>query len=229
MYSIKPKMAATREIQSSKCIIHCSFLKTRSTAIWNQLLLSNSRSTDWEISTCSWSRYPTTIFTCTLAQLRRSVIVVHPFVPPSSLLLLQADVILADLQRRFAVMNSLQIHATVLQVFESLSKTCNALQHCKHREKSFAMGCYTSTIFSATSYRCKSSLQIDQCKTTFKDAHTHTCMHAHTHARTHARTHTHTHTTHARAHTRSVALDWPMNAKYLRYSFSAWYSLATQA
>ena len=48
----------------------------------------------------------------------------------------------------------------LLQVFESPSKTRNALQHCKYcRKKSSETGCYTRTIFRATSYHCKSALQ----------------------------------------------------------------------
>ena len=34
-------------------------------------------------------------------------------------------------------------------------KTYNTLQHCKYRKKSSATGCYTRTIFRATSYHCK--------------------------------------------------------------------------
>ena len=51
----------------------------------------------------------------------------------------------------------------LLQFFESLLKSCNALQHCNNiRKKSSATGCYTRTIF-----RAKLALQIDQRNTTF--------------------------------------------------------------
>ena len=72
----------------------------------------------------------------------------------------------ANLQRRFAT----HVFCTNLQTcytFESLSKTSNALQHCKYRKKSFATGRYTRMIFRATSYHCKLALQVDQCNTTF--------------------------------------------------------------
>ena len=44
----------------------------------------------------------------------------------------------------------------------------NALQHCRYRKKkkTSATGCYTKTIFDATSYHCESALQIEQCNTT---------------------------------------------------------------
>ena len=73
----------------------------------------------------------------------------------------------ANLQRRFAT----HVFRTNLQIwytFESLSKTSNALQHCKYRKESSATGCYTGKIFRATSYHCKLALQVDQCNTTFK-------------------------------------------------------------
>ena len=63
----------------------------------------------------------------------------------------------ANLQRRFAT----HVSRT------NFSKTCNTLQHCKYREKSFATGRYTKMIFRATSYHCKLGLQVDQCNTTF--------------------------------------------------------------
>ena len=70
--------------------------------------------------------------------------------------------------RRQHVTNLLQIRAMLLHVFESLSKTCNALQHCKYRKTSSTTGCYTRMIFRA-SYHCKSALQIDQrSNTTFR-------------------------------------------------------------
>ena len=72
----------------------------------------------------------------------------------------------ANLQRRFAT----HVFCTNLQTyytFESLSKTSNALQHCKYRKKSFATGRYTGMIFRATSYHCKLALQVDQCNITF--------------------------------------------------------------
>ena len=47
-------------------------------------------------------------------------------------------------------------------VFVSLSSTANIAK------KSSATGCYTRTIFRATSSHCKSALQIDQCNATFK-------------------------------------------------------------
>ena len=65
--------------------------------------------------------------------------------------------------------NLLQIRAMLLQVFESLSKACNALQHCKYRKKSSATGCYTRTIFRATPNHCKSALQMDQRSTTLRN------------------------------------------------------------
>ena len=74
----------------------------------------------------------------------------------------------ANLQRRFAT----HVFRTNLQTcytFESLSKTCNTLQHCKYREKSSATGRYTKMIFRATSYHCKLALQVDQCNTTFSN------------------------------------------------------------
>ena len=58
-------------------------------------------------------------------------------------------------QQHVTLTTLLQICAMLLQVFESLSKTCNALQSCKHRKKS-----------STTSYHCKLALQINQCNTT---------------------------------------------------------------
>ena len=73
----------------------------------------------------------------------------------------------ANLQRRFAT----HVSRTNLQTcytFESLSKTCNTLQHCKYREKSFATGRYTKMIFRATSYHCKLALQVEQCNTTLR-------------------------------------------------------------
>ena len=65
----------------------------------------------------------------------------------------------ANLQRRFATHVS-RMNLQTCYTFESLSKTCNTLQHCKYREKSFATGRYTRMIFRATSYhhaswRCK--------------------------------------------------------------------------
>ena len=72
----------------------------------------------------------------------------------------------ANLQRRFAT----HVFRTNLQTcytFESLSKTSNALQHCKYRKESSATGCYTRTIFRATSYHCKLALQVDQCNIAF--------------------------------------------------------------
>ena len=72
----------------------------------------------------------------------------------------------ANLQCRFAT----HVFCTNLQTcytFESLSKTSNALQHCKYRKKSFATGRYTRMIFRATSYHCKLALQVDQCNITF--------------------------------------------------------------
>ena len=73
----------------------------------------------------------------------------------------------ANLQRRFAT----HVFCTNLQTcytFESLSKTSNALQHCKYRTKSFATGRYTRIIFRATSYHCELALQVDQCNITFR-------------------------------------------------------------
>ena len=70
----------------------------------------------------------------------------------------------ADSQRMFFCTN-LQTCYT----FESLSKTSNALQHCKYRKKSFAAGRYTRMIFRATSYHCKLALQVDQCNITFRE------------------------------------------------------------
>ena len=81
----------------------------------------------------------------------------------------KGDVTVVNLQRRFAT----HVFRTNLQTcytFESLSKTSNALQHCKYRKKSSATGCYTRTIFRATSYHCKLALQVDQCNTTLKRA-----------------------------------------------------------
>ena len=72
----------------------------------------------------------------------------------------------ANLQRRFATHVS-RTNWQTCYTFESLSKTCNTLQHCKYREKSFATGRYTKMIFRATSYYCKLALQVDQCNTTF--------------------------------------------------------------
>ena len=66
----------------------------------------------------------------------------------------KGDVTLVNLQRRFAT----HVSRTNLQTwytFKSLSKTSNALQHCKYRKESSATGCYTGTIFRATSYHCK--------------------------------------------------------------------------
>ena len=45
---------------------------------------------------------------------------------------------LVNLQRRFATHTS-RTNLQTCYTFESLSKTCNTLQHCKYREKSFAM------------------------------------------------------------------------------------------
>ena len=45
------------------------------------------------------------------------------------------------------------------------------LRHCKYHKKSYEMACYTWTIFSATSYHEKSSLQIDQCNISFMIFH----------------------------------------------------------
>ena len=73
----------------------------------------------------------------------------------------------ANLQRRLAT----HVSRTNLQTcytFESLSKTCNTLQHCKYREKSFATSRYTGMIFRATSYHCKLALQVDQCNTALR-------------------------------------------------------------
>ena len=73
----------------------------------------------------------------------------------------------ANLQGQFAT----HVSRTNLQTcytFESLSKTCNPLQHCKYREKSFATGRYTKMISRATSYHCKLALQVDQCNFTLK-------------------------------------------------------------
>ena len=64
-------------------------------------------------------------------------------------------------RRDVTLINSLKIHATVLEIFVSDSKTCNAFWNCKCREKSIATGCCTLTIFRATSYRYKSALQTD--------------------------------------------------------------------
>ena len=56
----------------------------------------------------------------------------------------------------------------LLQVFELLSKTCNALQTLIKPQKIVHNGVLRyETIFRATSYHCKSALQIDQCNTTF--------------------------------------------------------------
>ena len=79
----------------------------------------------------------------------------------------KGDVTLVNLQRRFAT----HVFCTNLQTcytFESLSKTSNALQHCKYRKKSFATGRYTRMIFRATSYHCKLALQVDQCNITLR-------------------------------------------------------------
>ena len=68
-------------------------------------------------------------------------------------------------RQHITLTNLLRIRAMLLQVFESLSKTCNVLQHCKYRKKLSATGCYTRTIFRATSYHCKLALQVDRCNT----------------------------------------------------------------
>ena len=73
----------------------------------------------------------------------------------------------ANLQRRFATQVS-RMNLQTCYTFESLSKTCNVLQHCKYRKKSSATGCYTGMIFRATSCRCKLALHVDQCNTTFR-------------------------------------------------------------
>ena len=53
-------------------------------------------------------------------------------------------------------------------IFWMAFKTCNALQHCKYRKNSSATGCYSITIFRATSHHCKSALQMQlDCVTLF--------------------------------------------------------------
>ena len=55
-----------------------------------------------------------------------------------------------------------QCRCKFLNRFQKLATRCG---HCKYRKNSSAMGCYTRAIFRATSYHCKSALQIDQCNT----------------------------------------------------------------
>ena len=54
------------------------------------------------------------------------------------------------------------IRSTSLQVFELKSKTRNVLPLFRIRRKSFAVTCYITSIFVATSYRGKSSEKIVQ-------------------------------------------------------------------
>ena len=64
----------------------------------------------------------------------------------------------ANLQRRFATHVS-RTHLQTFYTFESLSKTSNALQHCKYRKKSSEAECNTRTFFAQhriiASWRCK--------------------------------------------------------------------------
>ena len=78
--------------------------------------------------------------------------------PPSLKVMLHWPTCNANLQRRFAT----HVSRTNLQTcytFESLSKTCKTLQHCKYRKKSFATGHYTEWFFAQhriiASWRCK--------------------------------------------------------------------------
>ena len=59
-------------------------------------------------------------------------------------------------------------HVTLLNRFQELPTRCSTANIAKNRPQ---RGCYTWTIFRATSYHCKLALQVDQCNTTFKPSY----------------------------------------------------------